>query len=273
VSERSERRSLAFDRAADYYDATRVVSEDSTRLQTELLASELSGRGRVLEIGAGTGQVTLPLHRAGIPIMGLDLSGPMLRRLVEKAGGVLPVGLVQGDATRLPFHDRAFGGVVLRWVLHLIPSWHEAVGEIVRVLRPGGVVLVNHGGFSGIGVDVRERVQQLVGRPLPAAGLDWAAWSELAEEMRRLGAIHRNLPSYIEHSDEPLGVTVEGVEAGRYSWLWGLDEQERRSAARELGPWLERRFGPLDVPHPHDVTVTWHAYDAPTDGRAAVPAP
>jgi SAM-dependent methyltransferase len=263
VSQRRERRSIAFDRAADYYDATRVVSEDSTRVQTDLLATELAGRGRVLEIGVGTGQVALPLHRAGIPIMGLDLSGPMLRRLLDKAGGAAPFGLVQGDATRLPLRDRAFGGVVLRWVLHLIPSWREAVREIVRVLRPGGVVLVNHGGFSGIGMDVRARMEQIVGRPLPAAGLDWAAWSELAGEMHLLGAEHRTLTPYVEHTDEPLRVTLEGVEAGRYSWLWGLGEEERRSAARELGRWLEERYGPLDAPHPDDATITWHAYHVP----------
>jgi ubiquinone/menaquinone biosynthesis C-methylase UbiE len=261
VSDRSGPRSIAFDRAAEYYDATRIVSEDATRLQTELLASELAGRGRVLEIGVGTGQVALPLYDAAIPIIGLDLSAPMLRRLVDKTGGAPPIGLVQSDATRMPFRRDAFGGVVMRWVLHLIPAWRDVVREVVRVLRPGGVVLVNHGGFSGIGVDIRERVEELVGRPLSAAGLDWEAWSALAEEFGRLGASHRELSRYVEHSDEPLGVMVEGVEAGRYSWLWGLDEEERRAAARELGAWVEERYGPLDVAHSHDTTITWHAYD------------
>jgi SAM-dependent methyltransferase len=265
-------RSISFDRAADYYDATRVVSDDSTERQTELLAAEIGTRGRTLEIGVGTGQVSLPLHAAGIDVVGLDLSEPMLRRLLAKAGGVAPFPLVRADATRLPFSDDAFGAVVMRWVLHLIPPWRETVAEVVRVLTPGGIVLVNHGGFSGVGVEIRERMAELVGRALPAAGLDWAAWPELAEEMQRHGAPHRELPSIVEHGDEALGESVEDIEEGRFSWVWGLDERERRTAAARLRSWLEERYGPLDTPFPDDYEIVWHAYDLPGDGRAGLPA-
>jgi ubiquinone/menaquinone biosynthesis C-methylase UbiE len=263
--------SIAFDRAAPYYDATRVVSEDATRRQTELLAAEIVAR-RALEIGCGTGQVSLPLRAAGVDVVGIDLSHPMLRRLLEKSGGAPAFPIVQGDATRLPFGDGAFGAVVMRWVLHLIPPWREAVAEVVRVLRPGGIILVNHGGFSGVGVEIRRRMQELVGRPLPAAGLDWHSSSELEEELSRTNAIHRELPRYVEHTDEPLAESMRGIEEGRFSWLWGLGEEERRAAARRLRPWLEERYGPLDAPHPHDTEIVWHAYDLPQDGRAAPPA-
>jgi ubiquinone/menaquinone biosynthesis C-methylase UbiE len=254
-------RSVAFDRAAAYYDATRVVSDEATSRQTELLAEAIGHRGRALEIGVGTGQVSIPLHDAGVRIVGMDLSGPMLRRLGEKSGGAPPFPVVQADATQMPFADDAFGAVVLRWVLHLIPAWRDAAREIVRVVRPGGVILVNHGGFSGVGREIRERMQELVGRPLPAVGLDWAHWTELAEEMARAGAVHRELPRYVEHSAEPLADAIEGVEEGRYSWLWGLEDDERRAAAGRLRPWLEERYRPLDAPHPHDTEVVWHAYD------------
>jgi SAM-dependent methyltransferase len=259
------RPSVAFDRAAPYYDASRIVSDDSTRRQTELLAGEIGPRGRALEIGVGTGQVSLPLHAAGIDVVGLDLSLPMLRRLQEKAGGASPFPIVQGDSTLLPFRDRIFGAVVMRWVLHLVPDWREAAREVVRVLRPGGVMLVNHGGFTGVGVEVRKRMQEFVGRPLPPAGLDWDAWLELADEMRGLGAEHRQLPSYVEHSDEPLGRAVDGIEQGRMSWTWGLSDEDRVEAARSLRSWLEERYGALDRPYPHDTEIVWHAYDLPTD--------
>jgi SAM-dependent methyltransferase len=259
---------VAFDRAASYYDASRIVSDDATRRQTELLAAEIRPRGRGLEIGVGTGQVSLPLHAAGIDVVGLDLSMPMLRRLLEKAGGSPPFPTVQGDSTMLPFGNGTFGAVLMRWVLHLVPDWREAAREAVRVLRPGGVLLVNHGGFSGVGVEVRDRVQQFVGRPLPAAGLDWDAWGELAAEMSRLGASHRQLPSYVEHSDEPLGRAVEGIEQGRMSWTWGLADEERREAAQALRGWMEERYGQLEAPFPRDTEIVWHAYDLPRDVRA-----
>ena len=66
----------------------------------------------------------------------------MLAKLVEKAGGASPFPLVHGDATRMPFADDAFGGAYLRWVLHLIPDWRDALVEVVRVVAPGGVLLV-----------------------------------------------------------------------------------------------------------------------------------
>ena len=78
--------STSFDRAAAYYDETRGLTDDAVREQTSLLAGELHGRGATLEIGVGTGQVALPLADVGIPIVGVDISEPMLRVLLEKAG-------------------------------------------------------------------------------------------------------------------------------------------------------------------------------------------
>src|SRR5205807_8269675 len=80
-----------------------------------------------------------------VPLVGVDLSRPMLDRLVEKASGRPPFPLVVADATRLPFRDAAFGAAYAAHVLHLIPAWRDAVGELVRVVRPGGAVLIDIG--------------------------------------------------------------------------------------------------------------------------------
>ncbi len=106
-----------------------------------MLAGELRDRGRILEVGVGTGQVAIPLHEAGVEMTGIDLSAAMLAKLVEKGGGRPAFPLVRTDATRLPLRDEAFGGAVVRWVLHLIPDWEEAIREMVRVVRPGGVIV------------------------------------------------------------------------------------------------------------------------------------
>ena len=52
---------MRFDRAVEYYDRTRGLSEEAAREMTLLLSSELHDRGRTLEIGVGTGLVALPL--------------------------------------------------------------------------------------------------------------------------------------------------------------------------------------------------------------------
>ena len=59
--------SIAFDRAAEYYDDTRGLSEEGVRHTTEALAEVFRGGGPILEVGVGTGQVALPLHDAGVP--------------------------------------------------------------------------------------------------------------------------------------------------------------------------------------------------------------
>ena len=81
------RDSVAFDRAADYYDRTRGNSPEGLRKTIDLLTGEARDQGLVLEVGVGTGQLGLPLHEAGISMVGLDLARPMMDILVEKAEG------------------------------------------------------------------------------------------------------------------------------------------------------------------------------------------
>ena len=75
--------SIAFDRAAEYYDRTRGLSEEGIRQTTEALASAFETTGPVLEVGVGTGQVALPLHVAGLSLVGVDLARPMMAKLLD----------------------------------------------------------------------------------------------------------------------------------------------------------------------------------------------
>jgi ubiquinone/menaquinone biosynthesis C-methylase UbiE len=123
--------SISFDRASEYYDRTRALPNDAMAGVIDLLAREIGGENDCLEIGIGTGRIGLPLNAAGLSVMGMDLSATMLAKLVDK------FPLVRGDATALPFADGAFGAGIACHVLHLIPEWRQATGELVRVIRPG----------------------------------------------------------------------------------------------------------------------------------------
>ena len=151
---------------------------------TALLSSELRGRGRALEIGVGTGLVALPLAAAGVPLVGLDLSAPMLAKLVEKAGGRPPFPLVVGDATTLPFADDRFGAAVVRHVLHLVPAWRQVVAELVRVVAPGGLVLVSSGQVPEPWHELTDRFMDRVGRPSFADALDSWETGAIVEAFR-----------------------------------------------------------------------------------------
>jgi SAM-dependent methyltransferase len=69
----------------------------------------------------------------------------MLASLQAKAGGSIPFPIVQGDLTELRFRPAAFGAALAANVFHLLAAWRTTVAELVRVVRPGGLVFVNLG--------------------------------------------------------------------------------------------------------------------------------
>jgi SAM-dependent methyltransferase len=224
--------SIRFDTAADHYDKTRAISDETMDRTISLLSSELRDRAKVLEVGVGTGLLALRLHEAGIPVSGLDLSAPMLAKLVEKAGGAPLFPLVLGDATTMPFADRAFGAAYLRWVLHLIPDWRAALAEMARVVRPGGVLLASLGAFDEVGTAIRARFSEITGLSTDPVGLMWGEHDALDSELEGLGARLRVLPAILEEGEEPIGSFRAALEEGRWSWTWLVREDTRRDAGR-----------------------------------------
>jgi SAM-dependent methyltransferase len=154
--------SVNFDRAAGYYDATRALPDEAMAELLGVLVPELAARGPCLEIGIGTGRIALPLHDQGISMAGADIAEAMLRRLVVNAEGAAPFPLLLADARRLPLAAGSFGSVLAVHVLHLIPTWQEAVDEAVRVLRPGGALIAS---FPGGEAATRQQVRMAAWRP------------------------------------------------------------------------------------------------------------
>lgn len=102
------------------------------------------GCRRLLDFGCGTGRVTLLGARVGLPVVAMDLSLEMVRQSREKLGPSLwsRVQFVVADGTRLPFRDGVFEAVVCAGVLHHIENVTVAIGEQLRVLSPGGRILI-----------------------------------------------------------------------------------------------------------------------------------
>jgi len=105
----------------------------------------------VLDLGCGFGRHAFEAFRRGARVVACDMS---IRELVEVralfeamvvAGEASPDGMgvaVSGDATRLPFPDGAFDRVIASEVMEHIPDDVAALDELVRVLRPGGMLAV-----------------------------------------------------------------------------------------------------------------------------------
>lgn len=96
-------------------------------------------QGRVLEIASGTG-LDFPHYRADATVVATEPDLRMLQRARSRAERApATIVLVAADARALPFCDGAFDTVVAGLALCTIPSPPHALGELRRVLRPGGV--------------------------------------------------------------------------------------------------------------------------------------
>lgn len=100
-------------------------------------------RGRVLEIGAGTG-LNLPLYPETIDELILAEPGVEMARRIDasrRPSATPPVSVVRAAAEALPFEDDSFDTVVSTMVLCTVSDPERAVAEAARVLRPGGRLL------------------------------------------------------------------------------------------------------------------------------------
>jgi phosphatidylethanolamine/phosphatidyl-N-methylethanolamine N-methyltransferase len=103
--------------------------------------------GQILDVGIGTG-LELPMFDPSLRVIGVDLSLPMLRRAAGRVRdhGLAGVeGLLVMDACRLAFPDARFDAVIAPYVLTVLPQPEASLDEWLRVLKPGGeIILVNH---------------------------------------------------------------------------------------------------------------------------------
>ena len=101
--------------------------------------------GDVLEVAIGTG-LNLQHYPAGVHLTGIDWSPAMLAQARDRAQALsLAADLREGDAEALGFGDESFDTVVCTYSLCGIPNHRQAIGEMKRVLRPGGrLLLVDH---------------------------------------------------------------------------------------------------------------------------------
>jgi len=250
--------SVSFDRAASFYDSTRVTDEATLRSTIDLLERDVAAGGPVLEIGVGTGAVAVPLAQRGVRVVGVDLSDPMMARLRDKGGAV---ALARADATRLPFREAVFGGAYARWVLHLIPAWRNAVAELCRVTRPGGVIAIEPGGFSGRWREVMDKVFIEIGPDAAPVGLSRDREPRALDE------------AFADGGAEPLGVVespghfggslescFEEALARTYSWTWRVSDEDLRRGIANVRSWAAERFEDWDGPLDSEAPMRWHRY-------------
>lgn len=132
-----------------YDDEYRHATED-VDLYLRLLAAERV-RGPVLDLGCGTGRISLPLARAGHRMTGVDLAEPMLRRARRRRRGLPPEAAIRlrfarQDIVRLQLPCRYRAAILAFSTLNMVlgaDNRSSALVRIARHLEPGGLLVVD----------------------------------------------------------------------------------------------------------------------------------
>ena len=104
-----------------------------------------SGPLRALDVGCGTGNLTRQLVALGARVTAADLSRELLAEITRRFGASGQVTTLALNGRNLePIPDGAFDLAVVYSVLHHVPDYAALVGEMARVVRPGGIVLIDH---------------------------------------------------------------------------------------------------------------------------------
>lgn len=240
-------KSRSFDRAANYYDKTRLFLEPIEKYGIPAIHELLGTTSRVLEAGAGTGRISVPLLERGVDLVGCDLSSPMLTRFQEKYPSAR---LVQGDAAQLPFPNAQFDAVLTVHVLHLIPAWRDVIREFKRVLVPGGVYL-NVRTWDTVGVSVADTVRTFWRGWMLEHGVDAGhpgvrTHSDLLEELRVLGAEVSEVEPIRYTDTVNLRRELDHFASRVYSETWDIPDEIFDASMIALRDWAISEYGDLD---------------------------
>jgi SAM-dependent methyltransferase len=179
----------------------------SARLgRNALLTSQYVGKS-VLDAGCGGGRYTIAWRLLGASrAVGIDASyvaiADATRRVPEN--GLEGVGFLQGDVLKLPCKDSTFDVVFSNGVLHHSTDWRAGIGELLRVLKPGGlgwVYLIENPG--GLFWDLIELLR-VVTRDDEA--------SDLQRSLRILGLPANRIYYMLDHVKAPINLRLRTVE-------------------------------------------------------------
>ncbi|MBT8057826.1 MAG: methyltransferase domain-containing protein [Gammaproteobacteria bacterium] len=158
---------MASDRIADRYDRHAALEQEVGRRLFDRIAFQRDEPEAIVDLGCGTGAGAAALKKAfrKSQVAALDLSAGMLARTAKRSRLTRPIRPIQANAMALPFRRHSVDLVVSNLAVPWFSDPSRFLGQVLRVLRPGGMLL-----FSTYGPESLEQLHQAI----TAAGMDCA---------------------------------------------------------------------------------------------------
>jgi len=227
----------------DYPAVAELIAEEMPAAVLDVV--DVAGR-RLLDVATGSGNLAIEAAAAGATVTGLDLTPQLLdaARVRARTRGVA-VDWVEGDAEALPFGDDSYDVVTSVVGVQFAPRSEVVAGELVRVCRPGGtIVLANWtpGGLIG-------QLFQTMGRHMPpppdfvTPPPKWGDPAHLHELFDAAGNVELTyatnpfrfdtLEEYMDFFERNYGPTKRAKEKLQAAGRWDALNEELRTLYRE----------------------------------------
>jgi SAM-dependent methyltransferase len=236
------KRSVSFDRIVDTYDQTRGGLPVGRTFAEAVEQHIAPPPARVVEIGAGTGLVALPLTERGYTVLGLDVSSKMIAVAKDRIG----TRVALGDASCAPIASASCDAVVAARVLHVVGDPGAVLTDAARMVRPGGRVVVILAGSTRTDPrdDIDEATRDMHSGRLRGPDLD--AVVEMAAATGALDLVERGRTRPVEYSETPRR-HAEKIENRSWSGFWEISDD---AWARTAVPAIERLLALPDPDRP-----------------------
>jgi len=254
-----------FSRAASTFDRRHGAVLSAPVLGRLVAAAGLVPGARILDVGAGTGRVSLALAGAGFDVVALDPAKPMLDSLRGK-GADQKIGVVVGEGARLPFAAARFDAVVLARILYLMTDWRTVLTDVTRVLKPGGSLLHEWGNGSPDEewVQIREHARRLFEQAGVANPFHPGVRSEVDVEafleqcgLKPVGEVRGESEQRLT-----LGDFLARIINGECSYTWNVPVEVQSPCLAELRAWVQEHYD-LDRSFPFPREIVWKIYSRP----------
>lgn len=220
-----------FDSLAEQYDAGRIGYAND--IYNYLVTFGLSAKHRILDVGCGTGLASGPLIDNNFNVVGVDPSEPMLAHAKRRYPDA---EWVVGTAEKLPFENASFDAIISAQIMHRVDR-PAMMNEVVRVLKPGGIVgiwwkhlmnddvvnIMRNESAAELGVDapvsgLKGGFREFYGAPLRDHTLRVVPWrasiplSQVVQMERSRGGVHDRMGEQVE-------VYIAAFERRLHEWL------------------------------------------------------